>query len=376
MAPNCTVSPDAVPSDAGIAGIGVLLSFIITAIVALALSASLIFQEFRSDTNTNPNKPSSSSSSSSTLRRKLLSSYSDQQILTGIGIQSVGLAKVDTLVPYHFFVVWMLSLLSIAVHNATLLALVRDYRRDWVLRWLRQFLMFVSLALSCVSGIFVLQAVRRGLTDDNYPVACVWVSKLGGNGESENKPASDAALSYAGTIAVIAGNVVVFVLATWYLHMRTRQRRRLYRATQLAGLVLMTCTAVGAAIRVAVLADAFRGPGTSPRDVGLSDAGERQWSFGQLLSVGMLVLPLVSLVEILRGEIRCAPPPPADDGLLLVGGGGDNDKAQLLDGNGGGGGRGGSGNELQSDLRRRRDDEFQPVPGFKGSQTSFFHGGR
>ena len=64
----------------------------------------------------------------SVLRRKLLNSYSDQQILTGIGIQGVGLAKASVMVPYHFFIIWMLSLLSMAVHNATLLALAREVR--------------------------------------------------------------------------------------------------------------------------------------------------------------------------------------------------------------------------------------------------------
>jgi hypothetical protein len=93
--------------------------------------------------------------------RKLLLSFSDQQILTGIGIQSVGLAKMETMVPYHFFIIWMLSLLSTATHLSTLLALVNDFKRDWILRWLRQFLMFINLVMSCVFGIFVLMAVMK-----------------------------------------------------------------------------------------------------------------------------------------------------------------------------------------------------------------------
>lgn len=84
------------------------------------IAATLIFQEQFSSQN----KPS-------TVRRKLLNAYSDQQILTGIAIQSVGLVKMDVMIPYHFFIIWMLSLLSMAVHNATLLALVHDFRRDW-----------------------------------------------------------------------------------------------------------------------------------------------------------------------------------------------------------------------------------------------------
>lgn len=305
----------------------VLLSFIVTAAISLLISASLVFQEWRNNA-----KPS-------VLRRKLLNAYSDQQILTGIGLQSVGLAKTATMAPYHFFLVWMLSLLSMAVHNATLLALARDFRRDWVLRWMRQLLMFANLVLSCVYGIFVLRAVQRGLNDTTYPIACVW------DPATEDGPApGSTALSYVGTILTIAGNVVIFALATWYLHARAR---RFYVAAQVVGLLLMTAFAIGATVRVALLADAF----THKAPIPLSDAGEGDWSFGQLLSVGMLILPLVSVVEILRGEIKCAPPVAAEY---------DDDK-QLL----------GEGQELRSNTNARTRPEFQPNP-FWGSQTNLF----
>ncbi|KAI1498609.1 hypothetical protein F5X99DRAFT_315979 [Biscogniauxia marginata] len=322
MAINCTDAPDSVPSDAGVAGIGVLLSFIVTAAIALVISASLIFQEARGRS-----KPS-------VLRRKLLNSFSDQQILTGIGIQSIGLGKTDSMAPYHFFIIWMLSLLSMAVHNATLLALVHDFRRDWVLRWLRQFLMFVNLALSCIYGVFILEAVIDGINDSTLPISCVWQD------DTNKAPAtSNVGASIFGTVAVIAGNGIVFLLATWYLHSRTQ---RWYKIVQFVGLVLMIASSIGATVRVCIMADAFvRSP-----PIRLSDKGEEQWSFGQLLSVGMLLLPLVSVIEILRGEIKCAPPV-ADEG-----------KEPLL-----------GGNELQSGVVR--PTSFQPNP-FFGSQTNLF----
>lgn len=214
-----------------------------------------------------------------------------------VTVTGLGLAKINTLVPYHFFLIWMLSLLSMATHNATLLALVRDYRRDWVLRWTRQLLMFVSLGLSSISGVFVLQAVSKGLDDETLPIACVW--KVSGKGAPAN-----AGLSYVGTVAVMAVNLVIFVLATWYLHSR---EQRFYKAIQVGGLAIMTAAAIGAAVRIAVLSQAFGTP-----TVELSDKGETQWSFGQLLSLLLLIMPLVSVVEIYRGEIQVAPPV-ADD---------------------------------------------------------------
>ncbi|KAI3327676.1 hypothetical protein HD806DRAFT_330904 [Xylariaceae sp. AK1471] len=325
MMPKCTDAPAAVPSDAGVAGVGVLLSFIITAIIALAISASLVFQEARG--RTSARRPS-------VLRRKLLNAFSDQQILTGIGIQSVGLAKIDSMVPYHFFIIWMLSLLSMAVHNASLLALVHDFRRDWVLRWLRQFLIFVNLVLSSLYGIFILEAVKDGINDSTFPIACVW------DGSTQTST-GNIGLSFFGTIVVITGNIVVFGLVTGYLHSRTQ---RFYKIIQVVGLLLMTAISIGAIVRVSLLADAFG----ANHPIKLSDDGEKQWSFGQLLSVGMLLLPVVSIIEILRGEIKCAPPV-ADYG---------DDKVRLL-----------GENELQSNPQNQAS--FQPNP-FFGSQTNLF----
>ncbi|KAF7515249.1 hypothetical protein G7054_g14670 [Neopestalotiopsis clavispora] len=294
---NCTSPPVAASTDAGVAGMGVLLSFIVTAAVAIALSVSLVFQEqFAKRAKT------------SLIRRKLLNSYSDQQILTGIAIQSVGLVKMHVMIPYHFFIIWMLSLLSMAVHNATLLALVHDFRRDWVLRWLRQFLMFVNLALSCVYGGFVLKAVQSDLTNSTLPIACVWDPEAA----KADTTGTNVSLSYFGTIAVIAVNTIVFGAATWYLHSRDQ---KFYRITQILGLVLMTASAVGATVRVATLSQAFGEP-----SVPLADEGERSWSFGTLLSLILLLLPVISVIEILRGEVRCAPPVPDDsDRTKLLG---------------------------------------------------------
>ena len=244
----------------------------------------------------------------------------------------MGLATVNTLVPYHFFLIWMLSLLSMATHNATLLALVHDYRRDWVLRWLRQFLMFVNLALSCVCGIFVLQAVAKGLDDETLPIACVW--KTGGVGAPSN-----AGLSYVGTIAVIAGNCIVFGLATWYLHSR---RQRFFNAIQIVGIILMAAIAIGAAVRVILESQAFGSP-----SVDLGDQGEQEWSFGQLLSMMLLLLPLVSIIEVYRGEIKLAPTPPLE-----------SDRVRICD------------SELQEGPRVYRSS-FQPSP-FSGSQADLF----
>ncbi|KAK3396960.1 hypothetical protein B0T20DRAFT_246243 [Sordaria brevicollis] len=282
--PNCTTIPSSAASDAGIAGIGVLISSSLTATIALLLSLSLILQS-----------SFFSSSKPSTIRRKLVGSYSDQQILIGITLQSLGLARSNHIIPYHFFIIWMLSLLSMATHNATLLALVQDFKRDWVLRWMRQGLMFVSLALSCVYGVIVLEGKRKGW-EATLPVGCIWAVDAA---KGEDKKVAGG-LDYVGTIVTIAGNVVVFGLATWYLQSR---RQKWYRIVQLIGMLLMLGIAIGAAVRIFLLSQAFGKP-----DVQLSDEGEKNFGFGSILGLLMMALPIISIIEIKRGELMVAPP--------------------------------------------------------------------
>ncbi|ROW00015.1 hypothetical protein VPNG_08336 [Cytospora leucostoma] len=276
---NCTNPPAETPSNSGVAGIGVILGFIVPAVIAIVLSLSLIVQE----SFLHSNKPALG-----LIRRKLLYGLSDQQILYGIGIQAVGLAQMSALVPYHSFIIWMLSLLSMAIHNCTLLVLAASIRPDTVLRWLRQALMLTSLVLSCVYGVCMLQVVQKGLEASTLPTSCAW--------EVEGGRAGNVGLSFVGTIAVIAGNCVVFTASTWYLHDR---RQRGFRWVQLVGWVVMTAIAVAATVRVVLMSQAFGEP-TTP----LSDRGEKQWTFATMVSLLMLALPLMTVLEIYRGEVH------------------------------------------------------------------------
>ncbi|KAF2120434.1 hypothetical protein BDV96DRAFT_564815 [Lophiotrema nucula] len=313
---NCTFVPGTVATDAGVAGAGTLLSFIITNILALLLSAIIILLGLRKST-------------SAPICRKLLLSFSDQQIITGIGIQSIGLAKMGTMVPYHFFIIWLLSQLSTATNMATLLALVNDFRRDWVLRWLRQFLMLINLVLSVVSGIFVLKSTMMNL-EPRLPIGCVWEV-------TDRGTPSNAAVSVAGTIAVIAGNGIVFLFCTWYLHIR--ENPRWMKTVQVIGLVILFTLGIGATVRVVLVSQAF---GTPPGSVHLIGTGEKDWSFGQLLPLLLLILPLINTVEIMRGESKVTP--------SAV----DNDVAPLM-----------------GDTELQHTGQFQPNP-LWGSQTNLF----
>lgn len=201
--------------------------------------------------------------------------------------------------------------------------------------------MFVNLLLGVVVGIFVLKSVIMDL-EPRLPIGCVWHVE-------SRKAASNATLSVIGTIAVIAGNVGIFILGTWYLHYR--KNPKWLKSVQVGGLVVLFAIGVGATVRVVLLSQAF---GSPPDSIQLLGEGEKEWSFGQLVPLLLLVLPLVSTVEIVRGELRVVPNRVDED----------EDEKRLL----GGGGGGGSG-----ELGRMPGgvDDYQPNP-LWGSQSNLF----
>jgi hypothetical protein len=196
----------------------------------------------------------------------------------------------------------MLSLLSTATHLATLLALVADFRRDWMIRWLRQGLMLANLILSCAFGVIVLESIMKKLPQ-TLSMACIWNTSTLKSSASASSPA----LSIMGTIAVIFGQLLVFVLGTLYLH--NSKNPRWLKPIQVLGLIFLVATAVGATVRVLLLSQAFGHPSVS-----LSSEHEKQWSFGQLLPLLLLLLPLNSVVEMWRGEMEVPNPVPLCDG--------------------------------------------------------------
>ena len=111
--------------------------------------------------------------------------------------------------------------------------------------------MFINLLLNVLLGVFVLQSVMKDLSP-TLPISCVWEP----HSEQEVGARPNKILSIVGTIAVIAVSVLLFALATWYLHMRRQRWGKIVRSV---GLLLLTAMAVGAAVRVIMVADAFGG---------------------------------------------------------------------------------------------------------------------
>jgi hypothetical protein len=160
------------------------------------------------------------------------------------------------------------------------------------------------------SGIFILQTVMKNM-EPRLPIACVWVVES--RGHSDN-----AALSIASTIAVIAGQVIVFTLSTLYLHARTNPKWM--KTVQVVCLAILLAMGIGATVRVCIESQAF---GTPPKSVNLVGPSEGNWSFGQLVPLLLLALPIISTVEIMRGETRTPPSRVDDDSQPLFAGGND-----------------------------------------------------
>lgn len=156
--------------------------------------------------------------------------------------------------------------------------------------------MFVNLLLSIITGILVLENVTKKL-DQLLPIACVWH-------DPQTQKFNNETISVIGTIAVMVGNALVFVMAVWFLHSGTQRWLKVVRAITLFALAAI---GIGAAVRIFQLSQAFGQP-----SIKLTDEGEKDWSFGQLLPLLLLLLPLMSVVELVRGEIRVPTSMPED----------------------------------------------------------------
>lgn len=83
-----------------------------------------------------------------------------------------------------------------------------------------------------------------------------------------------------------------------------RENPRWLKTVQVVGLLFLAASGVGATVRVVMVSQAF---GSPPESVNLVGNGERQWSYGQLLPLLLLILPVISTIEIARGELKVQP---------------------------------------------------------------------
>ena len=176
-APNCTMPMHGsvpFPGDPDIAGIGVIIAFVLTswlsfACVFIPCLAHYIFSLIR------PNDPRRDLELSFPKTfQNLVLSLSDSQLVSGAAIIIVGFIRHCTMDQYHFYIVSLLAQLSFTTHQSTFIV-IRDYLHSktstsWVrLGWVTVLTALVLLAELLTSQLDFLLDGGYGLS-----IQCNW----------------------------------------------------------------------------------------------------------------------------------------------------------------------------------------------------------
>ncbi|KAF1987050.1 hypothetical protein K402DRAFT_376349 [Aulographum hederae CBS 113979] len=227
---NCTYVPDEAAADPDIAGIGVVLSFYITAGITFLLRISVLVAKYLSHEDCKWIQ----------VTRPVLVSLYDQQLVTGIAIQWLALFMLHKTIPYHLFTVWLLAGISTMTQFAVFFEDFKDLGKEWFLRSLRKSAMILNCATNLVLAGFV---------------ACCFARRREGR---RNCNITDHPFFFA-----VPAILVLFLFAN--------------------------LTKRNAAFN-------------NIPDVALEENGssEREWSFGQLLPLLLLIFPFISFLEAWR----------------------------------------------------------------------------
>ena len=108
---------------------------------------------------------------------KVLLSFSDQQMVTGFAMLTVGLVQIDSITEYHFAIVQNLSILSFVVHDTTAVILQDEIVQHRITRHWRGVVvigsMLITIAIQLPDGHYY------AMEDYGLPVKCIWTSKNG-----------------------------------------------------------------------------------------------------------------------------------------------------------------------------------------------------
>ena len=271
---------------------------------------------------------------------KVLLSFSDQQMVTGFAMLTVGLVQIESITEYHFAIVSNLSILSFVVHDTTAVILQDDIVRHRMTRHWRGVVvigsMLITIAIQLPDGHYY------AMEDYGLPVKCIWTSM-----EGNYRPRSSnlwimimwmAILSYqlVQTLCVYFPNAfgrlmdnTVVEAATSFVMEKVLAPRDAYesRAKRPQRSVIDKClTALTKhiAICIFVITEVLHSQAfglqigwmimtNSINYISIlrnaaSDNGrqgdEDEWGFGQAVPMFLLILPIATVVETAWGEIE------------------------------------------------------------------------
>ncbi|KAF1912595.1 hypothetical protein BDU57DRAFT_505455 [Ampelomyces quisqualis] len=298
--PNCGLRNQTIEANPDIAGVGVVISFLMTTCLAFLIAFTVIFldryeqiinlyRRYNSkqpeDYEQNYNGPYWRSTAfwSRVLSKNLLA-FSDTQLLTGLAIQFTGLLKHCEMRVYHWRIVTELAFLTTVTHLLTVVAL-RNYFVKY--RWInlpRIFFMLANLALLGYTSYISYSYEFAGL-DLSTELSCFF------RGE---RPEIRSAFGtkWAGLIIGAIGGHVTVILAMYILQEPEKGGKKEWWYW------------IGAAFRTWIVAPVYGMYGLYMAGDGLRytqalgtpnvsmDGSESEWNFGQFLPVLLLALPL------------------------------------------------------------------------------------
>ena len=226
---------------------------------------------------------------------KLLLGFSDQQIVTGIGIQLVGFAKICSYSIYHARIIGGLSILSTLTHLLALYVLQDYFLRNPIVARFR-------IPLLVVNGLLIIPTTPilwiSSTVSYSAPGACAYAS-LPIPGEAYENTAHVVIL-----ICVALWFVLLVGLAITSLSRRLndclRASRLLIRLWPLSLIFFVISVFV---VCVILLSRTQVFGSASITIIG----NEKEWGFGQLLPVLVLALPFLNIVELFSGVFSTIP---------------------------------------------------------------------
>ena len=105
---------------------------------------------------------------------KVLLSFSDQQMVTGFAMLTVGLVQIESITEYHFAIVQNLSILSFVVLDTTAVILHDDIVRHRMTRHWRGVVVISSMAITI--AIQLPDGHYYSMEDYGLPVKCIWTT--------------------------------------------------------------------------------------------------------------------------------------------------------------------------------------------------------
>ncbi|OCK84707.1 hypothetical protein K432DRAFT_319865 [Lepidopterella palustris CBS 459.81] len=290
---NCSVQNGVVAANPDIAGIGVIISFLVTTCLAFVLAFVVMSLERYNEIDAFVRKyitkkaavdysvePYTWRSHKFWFRilGKNLMAFSDTQLLTGMAIQFTALLEHCEISVYHFKIVTELAFLTTVTHLLALVAL-RNYfvENKWV-NLPRVIFMFTNLGLLAYTSYIAYSYTLVGLRDSSS-LACFY------QGHRPHFKAAFAGRWGALLVGAIGGHISVFIAmyflddhkAGWWSTIRNWVVAPIYA---IYGLVFAT-----------IVLRRTQALGTASVNI---DGSEKEWGFGQFLPVLLLALPLLA----------------------------------------------------------------------------------